>query len=150
MVVTLTATLAVPIAVANSPSPNYCSIYSSNSSTSSDGSMFVKAIAYQCSSGGTSGQVEWNAYFGGSHFTNSYKACGNTYSAPTSDNIVAVSFYYGTSCSPAAEGNYNFNTTLSGSAGTVSGSSTTDVVGWSGNCAWGGSACTATASASAP
>jgi len=146
----LATSFCVPLAVAGSPSPAACTSYQSTSNTSSDGTMYVRATEYLCPGGGTSGQVGYDAYSGGSYYTTSYTACGTKYSAPSSDNLVAVSFYSGTSCSPSATGNFNFNTVYSGSSGTVSGSSTTDITGWSGNCAWGGSACTATTSASAP
>ena len=146
----LATTFAVPIAMATSSSPGACTPYQTTSNTSSDGSMYVKAIAYLCPGGGTSGQIGWDAYSGGSYTTTSVNYCNSAHTVPSSDNIVVGQFYYGTSgCSYYVSGNYAFNTLFFTNTGTASGFSTTDVLGWSGNCAWGGSACTATASASA-
>ena len=147
----LTMSFAVPLAVAGSPSPAACTSYQSTSNTSSDGTMYVRATEYLCPGGGTSGQVGFEAYSSvGGYSTTSYTACGSIYSTPTAGDLVEVSFYYGTSCGPSYAYNFPYKTLESGSSGTVSGSSTTDITGWSGNCAWGGSACTTTTSASAP
>jgi hypothetical protein len=145
--VSLTTTATV------SAAPNFCTLYSSSTNTSSDSSMQVWAYAYSCP-GGSSGQSKYEAYSGGS-YTNSFSGtvCGQSFSTGTLDDFVVTQapysnvcyYYYNTS-------DYNTGTQYTVNLGSGSGATTVSIEAWSGNCnTFGsGSPCTTSTSASAP
>lgn len=150
--IALILSISAPVAKAVSFSPNVCTLSQSNSSTSTDGSMFVKALAYKCPPSNTSGQAEWEAYSGRSYVaTGTLNVCGSGHSFTNAEDLQGGQAAYSTIC--YGEYSYNFALSTLGlySFTAHSGGVNVSEYGWSGKCSSlsVGSACAATTSASA-
>jgi hypothetical protein len=121
-----------------------------NSATSSDSSMYVKAIAGGCSNGTNSASVTWEAYTGGTNAYTGYVgyACSTHVYVSSALDYWFGSASYGSGCDSQSGYNYVFGSAHSYSFPGGSGGITTSITGWSGNCAQGSSSCTASTSAS--
>lgn len=150
--IALAFSFSMPIAAAKSTTPNVCTLYQSSSSTSSDGSMFAKALAYTCPTT-TSGQVEWEAYSGQSYSaTGTITLCGSAQAFTNANDLQGGQSSYSTICYWEYSYSFALSTLGSYSFTAHSGAVTVTEYGWSGNCnnLNVGSACVATTSASAP
>jgi hypothetical protein len=134
--------------------PNSCVIYGNNANTSSDGSMFVRAVAQICNTTPV-GSMSWEAYTGEAYYVTNEQAtvCGNSQTASgNSYDLIVGQAAYATTCSYYIGQNYATGQLMSYTFPTGSTSVTVSVEGWSGNCSSIGpsSPCTTSTSASAP
>lgn len=141
--------LLVPAALATTSSSPLVCTNNSNSATSSDSSMYVKAIAGGCPNGTNSASLTWEAYTGG---TNSYTgyvgyACTTHVYVSSALDYWFGSASYGSGCDPQSGYDYTFGSAHGYSFPGGSGGVTTSITGWSGNCTQGSSSCTASTSA---
>jgi hypothetical protein len=141
--------LLAPVALAAS-SPLSCTT-SSNSATSSDGSMGVKATAGTCPNGTNNAWDGYDAYTGGKYAAtgNVGTACGSTVSVTNAYDFWFGEAAYGSGCDPHGTQNFTINTGFTYQFPGESGGVTVSIVGWSGNCNTYGSSSSCTAETSA-
>ena len=163
-VVVLLPVFLAPAAIAQA-GPQVCMLQGSSSDTSSDGSMYVIASVYTCSTN-YDGQVGWNAYSGGTYQSGSVGLAAYVCGSPNPYHIYYVengqfsqTYYSGSGLCygddgpvNGTSGAYNYyawNTAFGNTFIAGVGTPTVSIIGWSGNCnTFGGSSpCTASATA---
>ncbi len=153
VMLTLGSSLLAPAAIATGPQGPLSCTTSSNSATSSDSTMGVKATAGSCPNGTNSATVSWDATSGGKYYANNQvgtDGCGNAIYASSALNYMFASADYGsgTCYYTGIDQNYRFSYGYSTSPPSGSGGVLVEITAWSGNCVQGSSSCLASTSVS--